>query len=85
MDNGIKSSDLENLFLQKAVELEGLIIQKTKVYSRLLTSIELAEELEKISQKREKSRNAWLEILTGEPQKNSGNEQTEMSSTAQGE
>ena len=77
MDSGIKSSDLENLFLEKAVELEGLIVQKTQVYSRLLTSIELAKELEKISQKREKSKNAWLEILTGEPQNNSGNEQTE--------
>ena len=69
MDNGVNERSLEELFLEKTVNFEGVLVQKTKAYSNLLTCMELAQELEKISLKREKSKNAWLEILTGEPQK----------------
>ena len=77
MDNSIKGKDLENFSLEKIIQTEGLIVAKTKVYSRLLTDTALAEEMEKIALKREKSKSAWLEILTGEPQKVSGNAQGE--------
>ena len=87
MDNSIKGNDLENFFLEKIIQAEGLIVAKTKVYSRLLTDTALAEEMEKIALKREKSKSAWLEILTGEPQKVSENAQgeEEQQSGEQGE
>ena len=87
MDNSIKGKDLENFFLEKIIQAEGLIVAKTKVYSRLLTDTALAEEMEKIALKREKSKSAWLEILTGEPQKVSENAQgeEEQQSGEQGE
>lgn len=77
MDKSTNEKNLENVFLEKVIQAEGLIVAKTKIYSRLLTETALAEEMEKIALKREKSKSAWLEILTGEPQNNS--------QTAQGE
>ena len=66
MENSTCEKNLENFFLEKVTEAEGLIVAKTKVYSRLLTDVALAQEMEKIALKREKSKSAWLEILTGE-------------------
>ena len=78
MDNQKIAGDLENFFLEKVTEAEGLIVAKTKVYSRLLTDTALAQEMERRALKREKSKSAWLEILTGEPQKSSGNSPAEQ-------
>ena len=77
MDNAINKEKLENVFLEKIIQVEGLIVAKTKVYSRLLTDTALAKEMEQIALRREKSKSAWLEILTGEPQKISANAQVE--------
>ena len=77
MDNAINEKKLENIFLEKIIQTEGLIVAKTKVYSRLLTDTALAKEMEQIALRREKSKSAWLEILTGEPQKSSANAQGE--------
>ena len=90
MENEKSKIDLQNFFLEKVMEAEGLIVAKTKVYSRLLTDGALAQEMEKIALKREKSKSAWLEILTGEPQKSSGdlqgeNSQSQNQSQEQGE
>ncbi len=81
MENSTCDKNLENFFLEKVTEAEGLIVAKTKVYSRLLTDVALAQEMEKIALKREKSKSAWLEILTGEPQNTSGDLQGETSQT----
>ena len=81
MENSTCEKNLENFFLEKVTEAEGLIVAKTKVYSRLLTDVALAQEMEKIALKREKSKSAWLEILTGEPQNTSGDLQGETSQT----
>ena len=77
MDNAINKEKLENVFLEKIIQTEGLIVAKTKVYSRLLTDAALAKQMEQIALRREKSKSAWLEILTGEPQKSSANAQGE--------
>ena len=81
MENSTCEKNLENFFLEKVTEAEGLIVAKTKVYSRLLTDVALAQEMGKIALKREKSKSAWLEILTGEPQNTSGDLQGETSQT----
>lgn len=85
MDNQKNEENLENYFLEKVTEAEGLLVAKSKVYSRLLTDVELAQEMEKIALKREKSKSAWLEILTGEPQKTSDDSTTEQDQEEQGE
>ncbi len=85
MDNQKNAENLENYFLEKVTEAEGLLVAKSKVYSRLLTDVELAQEMEKIALKREKSKSAWLEILTGEPQKTSDDSTTEQDQEEQGE
>lgn len=77
MDNATNKGELENVFLEKIIQTEGLIVAKTKVYARLLTDTALAKEMEQIALRREKSKSAWLEILTGEPQKSSANAQGE--------
>lgn len=78
MDNAINKGKLERLFLEKIIQTEGVIVAKTKVYSRLLTDTALAKQMEQIALRREKSKSAWLEILTGEPQKSSMNTQEEQ-------
>ena len=85
MDNQKNAENLENYFLEKVTEAEGLLVAKSKVYSRLLTDVALAQEMEKIALKREKSKSAWLEILTGEPQKTSGDSTAEQDQEEQGE
>ena len=85
MDNQTNAENLENYFLEKVTEAEGLLVAKSKVYSRLLTDVALAQEMEKIALKREKSKSAWLEILTGEPQKTSGDSTAEQDQEKQGE
>lgn len=85
MDNSISEKHLQNVFLEKVVQTEGLIVAKTKIYSRLLTDTALAEEMEKIALRREKSKSAWLEILTGEPQEVSKNTQGEEGQKQSGE
>ena len=77
MDNATNKGELENVFLEKIMQTEGLIVAKTKVYARLLTDTAIAKEMEQIALRREKSKSAWLEILTGEPQKSSANAQGE--------
>ena len=78
MDNAINKENLERLFFEKIIQMEGLIVAKTKVYSRLLTDAALAKQMEQIALRREKSKSAWLEILTGQPQKSSMNTQEEQ-------
>ncbi|MBR2341323.1 MAG: hypothetical protein IKA72_02820 [Clostridia bacterium] len=66
--------NMEEFFLEKIIETESLLVEKTKIHARLLTEIRLAKEMEEIASRRQKSKTEWLEIFTGKPQKSENDE-----------
>ena len=59
-------ADFEAAMIEKIIEAERLYINKARVYSRLLTDMALAEQMEEIASAREESKQIWIALLTGE-------------------
>lgn len=58
--------------LQTLVTLEDLAEKKTKIYSRLLMDVALAKEMETLSMRHQKRRQALEKLLYGEPKTKKG-------------
>ena len=56
-------------FLTRLIELEDLAEKKTKIYSRLLTDVALAKEMESLSLRHEKRKERILKLICKEDKK----------------
>lgn len=63
----MQGKDEENRRLEKLIELEDLAEKKTKIYSRLLTDVALAKEMEALSLRHGKRRESLEKLLYGKP------------------
>ena len=53
-------------FLKRLIELEDLVEKKTKIYSRLLTDVALAKEMEALSLRHEKRKERIVKLTCKE-------------------
>lgn len=60
----------EKKWLQELCQMEDLAEKKTKIYSRLLTDVQKAQDMEALSAKHQKARQELEKLLYGEPLKN---------------
>ncbi len=58
-------ADFEYAMIEKIIEGERLYGNKARVYSKLLTDMALAEQMEEIATAREESKQGWIALLTG--------------------
>ena len=58
-------------FLTRLIEIEDLVEKKTKIYSRLLTDVALAKEMESLSLRHEKRKERILKLICKEDKKQS--------------
>ena len=65
----MQEKDEENKRLQQLIDLEDLAEKKAKIYSRLLTEIALAKEMEALSMRHGKRRESLEKLLYGKPVK----------------
>ena len=65
----MQEKDAEIERLKKLIDLEDLAEKKTKIYSRLLTEVSLAKEMEALSLRHGKRRESLEKLLYGEPVK----------------
>ncbi|MBR6703755.1 MAG: hypothetical protein IKL76_04265 [Clostridia bacterium] len=65
----------EDNSLQTLVTLEDLAEKKTKIYSRLLMDVALAKEMETLSMRHQKRRQALEKLLYGEPKTKKGDKE----------
>ena len=56
-------------FLTRLIELEDLAEKKTKIYSRLLTDVALAKEMESLSLRHEKRKERIVKLICKEDKK----------------
>ncbi len=70
--NGFSGEDNS---LQTLVTLEDLAEKKTKIYSRLLMDVALAKEMETLSMRHQKRRQALEKLLYGEPKTKKGDKE----------
>lgn len=70
--NGFSEEDNS---LQTLVTLEDLAEKKTKIYSRLLMDVALAKEMETLSMRHQKRRQALEKLLYGEPKTKKGDKE----------
>ena len=56
-------------FLKKLIELEDLAEKKTKIYSRLLTDVALAKEMESLSLRHENRKERIVKLVCKEDKK----------------
>ena len=59
----------EEKWLQELCKMEDLAEKKTKIYSRLLTDVKKAQDMEALSAKHQKARQELEKLLYGEPLK----------------
>ena len=59
----------EKEWLKKMLQLEDLAEKKTKIYSRLLTDVSLAEDMESLSLRHERRKERLTEMLWGKCKK----------------
>lgn len=65
----MQEKDEETKRLKQLIALEDLAEKKTKIYSRLLTEIALAKEMESLSLRHGKRREGLEKLLYGKPVK----------------
>ncbi len=65
----MQKKDEETKRLKQLIALEDLAEKKTKIYSRLLTEITLAKEMESLSLRHGKRRESLEKLLYGKPVK----------------
>ncbi len=65
----MQEKDEETKRLKQLIALEDLAEKKTKIYSRLLTEIALAKEMESLSLRHGKRRESLEKLLYGKPVK----------------
>ena len=65
MQKTMGMAEAEKNFLIKLSEMEDLVEKKTKIYSRLLTDAALAEEMEALSLRHEKRKEALKALVYG--------------------
>lgn len=66
-----KNQELEQeyAFLKALATLEELAEKKTKIYSRLLTDVDLAKEMEALSIRHQNRKNTLLSLMGEKPKK----------------
>ena len=60
-----KENKQNGCFLYELISLEDLAEKKTKIYSRLLTDVTLAKEMEALSLRHEKRKEKMVQLLCG--------------------
>ena len=65
----MSEKEAENRILEELIGLEDLAEKKTKIYSRLLTDVALAKEMEALSLRHGKRRENLEKLLYGKPVK----------------
>ena len=64
-----KGTQTGGRFLKELMGLEDLAEKKTKIYSRLLTDVSLAKEMERLSLRHEKRKENIVKLLAGKCKK----------------
>ena len=73
MQKELRKADFESVYLEKIIEGERIFSAKARVYSKLLTDIALAENMQEFAEQSENTQTGLLALLTGEKQ--GGNEE----------